>query len=42
LWFEANGTTFIASAKVGAKATGADLKAFVGIVRSLRFQPTGS
>lgn len=42
LWFKANGTTFIASAKVGAKVTSADLKAFVGIVRSLRFQPAGS
>jgi hypothetical protein len=42
LWFRANGTIFIASAKVGAKAKGADLKAFAGIIQSLRLQPAGS
>ena len=38
LWFRGNGKTFIATGKVGPKATVADLKAFAAIIRSLRFQ----
>jgi len=36
LWFRANGTTFIACAKIGPKATSDDLKAVDAIVKSLR------
>ena len=35
LWFRAEGTTFLATAKIGPKATRADLKALAGIIRSL-------
>lgn len=36
LWFRVNGATFIACAKIGAKATSGDLKAVAAIVQSLR------
>jgi len=42
LWFRINGTTFIASAKIGPKGHDADLKAFAQIIRSLRLQPAAS
>jgi hypothetical protein len=41
LWFRGNGKTFIASVKVGPKATGTNLAAVDSIVQSLRFRPTG-
>ncbi len=42
LWFRINGTTFIASAKIGPKANDADLKALAQIIQSLRLQPAAS
>ena len=41
LWFTGNHKTFIASVKVGAKATGTDLATVDRIVHSLRFQSAG-
>ena len=39
LWFRASGTAFIASAKVGPKDNGADLKALAEIIHSLSSNP---
>lgn len=36
LWFRADGRTFIASAKVGPKVSGADRRALVRVISSLR------
>ena len=36
LWFRVHGTTFVACAKIGSKATSSDLKAVAAIVQSLR------
>jgi hypothetical protein len=35
LWFHANGTTFIACAKIGPRATSGDLKAVAAVLQSL-------
>jgi hypothetical protein len=42
LWFRINGTTFIASAKIGPKGNDADLKTLAQIIHSLRLQPAAS
>jgi hypothetical protein len=39
LWFRGNHAIFIASVKVGTKATSADLGAIDRIIHSLRFGP---